>query len=155
MKNSIFKSGKNSYLRPLLIGFLMVFTGWPAAAVADDAPLGTRSKGSEDQIHISSDHLVSNSDDSYAEFAGNVKVTQGKTVITSDKLRIYYTNDDESGGDALAGQESIKKILATGNVTIRSEDRVAVTPKAEYDAATGIITLLGKGSKFTVTLPRK
>lgn len=134
----------------MVIWLLLILMFWPTGLLADDAPLLKKPETTDDQIRVTADHLVSSADDSYAEFAGNVKVTQGKTMISSDKLRIYY-NDEGDGKkqDAIAGQDSIKKILATGNVTIRSEDRVAVTPSAEYDAATGIITLSGEGSKVT------
>ena len=135
---------------PLVLCLLLLFTGWSSGLLADDAPLVSKAKTTEDQIRVNADNLVSNADDSYAEFAGNVKVTQGKTTITSDKLRIYYNRDDVGKGqDEVAGKDTIKKILAIGNVTIRSENRVAVTPRAEYDAATGIITLSGEGSKVT------
>lgn len=137
-------------MNSLAVWLLLTLMGAYSGAVADDAPLLNKSTPTEDQIRVNADHLVSNADDSYAEFAGNVKVTQGKTIITSDKLRIYYTSDDsDKSKDAVTGQDSIKRILAIGNVTIRSEDRVAVTPRAEYDAATGIIILSGEGSKVT------
>jgi lipopolysaccharide export system protein LptA len=135
---------------PLVLWLFLFFGVWPPGVSADDAPIVKSPKAQEDQIRVNADNLVSNADDSYAEFAGNVKVTQGKTIITSDKLRIYYHS--ENAGDSqvdVAGKETIKKILAVGNVTIRAEDRVAVTPRAEYDAATGIITLSGEGSKVT------
>ena len=44
-------------------------------------------------IQIVADKLISYNDDKYAEFIGNVKVTQADFTITSDKLRIYYQGE--------------------------------------------------------------
>ena len=98
-------------------------------------------------IQIVADQLISYNDDKYAEFVGNVKVTQGEFTITSDKLRIYYQGelleDEKKGGD----EELLKKIIATGNVKISSEQYNAETDKAEYDTAEKTVILSGENSK--------
>ena len=98
-------------------------------------------------IQIVADQLISYNDDKYAEFIGNVKVTQGEFTITSDKLRIYYQGelleDEKKGSD----EELLKKIIATGNVKISSEQYNAEAEKAEYDTATMTVILSGENAK--------
>ena len=98
-------------------------------------------------IQIVADQLISYNDDKYAEFVGNVKVTQGEFTITSDKLRIYYQGEllenEKKGSD----EELLKKIIATGNVKISSEQYNAETDKAEYDTAEKTVILSGENSK--------
>jgi lipopolysaccharide export system protein LptA len=98
-------------------------------------------------IQIVADQLISYNEDKYAEFIGNVKVTQGEFTITSDKLRIYYQGEllenEKKGSD----EELLKKIIATGNVKITSEQYHAEADKAEYDTADKTVVLSGENSK--------
>jgi lipopolysaccharide export system protein LptA len=93
--------------------------------------------------------MVAESQKEMVEFIGNVKATQGATTITSDRLKVYYQGDLEQGSQTDQTGDSIRKIVATGNVIIRSETRVAVTDKAEYHADSGTIVLTGPDSKVT------
>jgi len=107
-------------------------------------------KGNENSnIQIKSDSLVAYNEASYAEFSGNVSAVQGTTLITSDKLRIYYSKSPENKGPKDTGEDSIKKVVASGNVVIRSENRTAYTSMAEYTPATKVVVLSGAGSKVT------
>ncbi len=98
-------------------------------------------------IQIVADELISYNEEKYAEFIGNVKVTQGNFTITSDKLRIYYQGElldnEKKGGD----EGLLKKIIATGNVKITSEQYNAEAEKAEYDTATTTVILSGENAK--------
>jgi lipopolysaccharide export system protein LptA len=107
-------------------------------------------KGDENRsIQIKSDSLVAYNEASYAEFSGNVSAVQGTTLITSDKLRIYYSKASENKGKIETGEESIKKIVASGNVVIQSENRTAHTGMAEYTPASKVVVLSGPGSKVS------
>lgn len=102
----------------------------------------------DQKIRITADRLVANTKTGRAEFSGNVRATQGSTVITSDRLEVHYEQDGQS--EAAAGSEAaIKSIVASGNVVIHFDDKVATTPKAVYDSKTGIFTLAGKGTRVT------
>jgi lipopolysaccharide export system protein LptA len=124
----------------LAVAVLLTDAAWtagePKAGQAENEP-----------IRIVADELISNNEDKYAEFIGNVKVTQGNFTITSDKLRIYYQGElldnEKKGGD----EELLKKIIATGNVIITSEQYNAEAEKAEYDTATMTVILSGKNAK--------
>lgn len=126
---------------------MMCFAG---PAVSDDKPLAASGADKEsEKIHITSDSLITDNNASYAEFVGNVQAAQGTTLITSDRLRIYYGSSGSSKDKKITSQDSVKKIMAIGNVTIRFDNKVAVTEQAEYTTETGVIVLTGANSRVT------
>jgi len=97
-----------------------------------------------------------------ATFAGNVKVVQGDTTMTSKTLVVFY----ESQGAAAAapapnskssksappmqsetpgpgGNSSIKRLEARGNVVVTQKDQVVTGETAVFDTKTNLITMLG------------
>lgn len=104
-----------------------------------------------------------------ATFAGNVKVVQGDTTMTSKTLVVFY----ESGGGQSSGQaapppqpakgakegtksapmqsatpgpggsSSIKRLEARGNVVVTQKDQVVTGETAIFDTKTNLITMLG------------
>jgi lipopolysaccharide export system protein LptA len=100
----------------------------------------------ETPIEITADKLITNSEKQYAEFIGNVRATQEGFVITSGSLRIYYEGNlvDPGTKASDSGKTSLKKIVATKNVKIVSEQYTATSDRAEYDLAGGIIILSGE-----------
>jgi lipopolysaccharide export system protein LptA len=98
-----------------------------------------------------------------ATFAGNVKVVQGDTTMTSKTLVVFY----DSGGDKPAanapqpaakgakaapmqtaqpgpgGSSSIKRLEARGNVVVTQKDQVVTGETAVFDTRTNLITMLG------------
>jgi lipopolysaccharide transport protein LptA len=111
----------------------------PKAEISDAKPENT-------PIIITAEQLDSDNKAKFAEFIGNVKAIQADFVITSDKLRIYYRgellNTEKKGND----EEALKKIVATGNVTITSDQFIAKTETLEYDTASMTIILTGENS---------
>jgi len=120
-----------------------------AAIAAGESKTAAPDKNTEEQpILIEADQLISNNEEKYAEFIGNVKATQADFTITSDKLRIYYEGDLLSKEEkAKQNEDTLKKIVATGNVKIRSDQYNADTEKAEYDTQTLMIVLTGENSR--------
>ncbi len=100
----------------------------------------------KEKIHVTADSLSSDNDSKSAEFIGNVKATQGDFVIKSDRLKIYYKESAENKA-APGTAESIEKIVATGNVEIKSEEATGLSQQAEYDTKTMIVILTGENSK--------
>ncbi|MFH2044087.1 MAG: LptA/OstA family protein [Pseudomonadota bacterium] len=123
--------------------FLIIILFSPGVFADGDASLGAESGK---KIHIIADSLVSDSNAKYAEFIGKVEATQGEFVIKSDKLKIFYKGKAKDKA-ASGTDEAIEKIVATGNVNIKSKDMTAVTKEAEYNSDTMILTLRGEGSK--------
>ena len=94
-----------------------------------------------------------------ATFAGNVKVVQGDTTMTSKTLVVFY---ESSGGSNSAqpaknaksasmqsatpgpgGSSSIKRLEARGNVVVTQKDQVVTGETAVFDTKTNLITMLG------------
>jgi len=101
-------------------------------------------------INITADRLDSNPDEKYAEFIGNVKVTQADFVVTSQSLKIYYDGDLMNSEKQSSNKDMLKKIVASGNVEVDSPQYTAKTDRLEYDVKAQILELSGKDSKITM-----
>jgi lipopolysaccharide transport protein LptA len=123
-----------------------------AALAAAESETSAPDKKAEDQpILIQADQLISDNEEKFADFIGNVIVTQADFVITSDKLRIYYRGellDTEEKSDK--NEDMLEKIVATGNVKIKSSQYTAESDKVEYDTGPMTITLTGEDSKVII-----
>jgi lipopolysaccharide export system protein LptA len=115
-----------------------------AAWAADDA---TTAQAESEPIQIVADELISYNEENYADFIGNVKVTQGEFTIVSDKLRIHYRGKLLDTEDKKSEEDIIKKIVATGRVKITSEQYKALADKAEYDTDNKTVVLSGENAK--------
>ncbi len=99
-----------------------------------------------------------------ATFAGNVKVVQGDTVMTSKVLLVFYESNQSPGGPGTAapaanskaaaapvqsatagpgGNSSIRRLEAKGNVVVTQKDQVVTGDTAVYDTKTNLVTMLG------------
>ena len=118
-----------------------------AAFAADKSKTEKSIEKSENiPIVITAEQLDSDNKAKFAEFTGNVKATQADFVITSDKLRIYYKGELLNTEKERNSGELLKKIVATGNVEITSDQFIAKTEKLEYDTASMTIVLIGENS---------
>jgi len=145
----------NKNLCPILLFFALVFTVLAVPLVApsgsaDEKPKDTdaRSLSEDGRIHITADKLISDNKVDYAEFIGNVRATQEDTVITADRLKIFVKKNPDNKGAPGVGTESIHKIIASGNVKINFDNRVAVTPQAVYNTKTEVLVLSGDNSRI-------
>ncbi len=130
--------------------FLLVYSFVIQMAYANDTSNHPKKKnpGVNEAIHITSDRLVSDNKVGYAEFIGNVKATQKDTVITSDRLKIFYKKNIANKGPLSVSEESIHKIVAQGNVEIKFDNRLATTQQAVYNTETMVLVLSGSNSKI-------
>jgi len=108
----------------------------------------TRNLAKDQKIHITADKLISDNNTNYAEFIGNVRATQEETVITADKLKIFLKKNPQNKESPTVGTESINKIIASGNVKINFDNKVAVTPHAVYNTETEVLVLSGNNSRI-------
>lgn len=103
----------------------------------------------ESKIHITADSLTADNNARFAEFTGNVHATQGTSVIQADRLKIHYRSANSQNGSGKAGAASIEKIIASGNVVITIDDKVAETRQAVYTLEDRVLVLSGKNSRIT------
>src|SRR6202047_991529 len=96
-----------------------------------------------------------------ATFAGNVKVVQGDTTMTSKTLVVFYESTPAATAPAAGaktaakpapiqsatpgpgGTSSIKRLEARGNVVVTQKDQVVTGETAVFDTKTNLVTMLG------------
>ena len=143
------RSSKFRILSRWLFALIIVALMAGVAVAAGESKTAAPDKKAEDQpILIKADQLISNNEEKWAEFIGNVKVTQGDLMIDSDKLRIYYRGellDSEEKSDNK--EDPLEKIIATGNVKIKTTKYTAESDRVEYDTDAMTITMIGDNSK--------
>ena len=129
--------------------FLVGSTFTPVSAFAQDQETAKGRKPAGEPIQITANKLISNAEQKYAEFIGDVKASQQNFVITSDSLRIYYEGDLINQSQQPSNKKMIKRIVAKGDVEITSDEYVAKTDRVEYDVATMVVVLTGENSTVT------
>lgn len=124
-----------------------MFTTAGSTRAAED----TTGSGKTDNnpIRVTSDQMESDSEARYVEFIGNVKATQGATVITADRLKVYYKGNPEKSVDSGPGEENIEKMVSTGSVVIHFDNRVAKAEEAIYTVKSRILLLIGPKASIT------
>ncbi|MBR0698591.1 LPS ABC transporter substrate-binding protein LptA [Bradyrhizobium diazoefficiens] len=153
----------------LAVGIVLVATG---AAIAQNTMQGVPnamqgfSQNRDQPIQIEAASLEMRDKKKEATFAGNVKVIQGDTTMTSKTLVVFY---ESGGGDKPAtppqpakgakstapmqsaqpgpgGSSSIKRLEAHGNVVVTQKDQVVTGETAIFDTKTNLITMFGGGA---------
>ncbi len=130
-------------------------------------------------INIQSDSLVVRDKDKVATFSGNVHVVQGDTEMRSKALVVYYVDQSKpetappnalktasaagSSDSQQQQQQQIRRIEATGGVTVTQRDQNAVGDNGVFDMQANTVTLNGnvvvthgkdivRGQRLTVDL---
>jgi lipopolysaccharide export system protein LptA len=70
-------------------------------------------------------------------------------VITSDRLKIFYSEKLAKSKNPSAGEGAIDRIVATGNVKISFDNRVATAQEVVYNTESKVVVLSGPHSKIT------
>ncbi len=133
------------------IRWMGLFIGCAIIGLMSTVPLGwaQEEESLKEKIHITSDKLISGGDQSYVEFIGDVKAIQGDSEIICDTLKIYYKKDSVNpDGTPASDEQSLKKIVATGNVKIKLDNKDAETQEAVYMVDERIVILTGDNSKI-------
>jgi lipopolysaccharide export system protein LptA len=110
-------------------------------------------------IEITADRLDVVQPDRIATFTGNVDAVQGDMVLSADRLRVFYNGDGPTAapakgdgqsaapakgdGQSAAGNGSIRRIEAEGNVFLSSPSQTAQGERGVYDVASDQVTLNG------------
>ena len=137
------------YVRILAIFITLVLSANLVSAAGEPKAAGTDPKPTNTPIQVTADKLISNNEEQYAEFVGNVKANQGTLMITSDRLIIYFRGNLLKREKKNNEGERLKKIVATGNVKIETEQYSAQTDNLEYDTVNMTYKLTGDNSKIS------
>lgn len=105
------------------------------AAVGQQVPFGASHDASQ-PVEITSDRLDLDQSAGTAVFTGGVKVGQGALRLAADRVEVSY---DEGGGAA----GTVRRMVATGNVTLSNGEEAAEADRATYDVASGRVEMEG------------
>jgi lipopolysaccharide export system protein LptA len=109
------------------------------------------SQNHDQPVHIEAATLEVRDKDKVATFSGNVKVTQGDTVMKCKSLLVFYEgNGDEAGGKTMqaatpgpGGNQKIKRLEARGSVVVTQKDQTATGGLGIFDMRTNTVDLTG------------
>ena len=93
----------------------------------------------EEPILITSDRVEYLDKKKEGEFAGNVRATQGKLLLTSSRLKVILETDGKK----------IKQIVATGKVKLVQEDLTATSKQALFYNEEQKVVLTGAPQAFS------
>ncbi len=91
-------------------------------------------------IQIESDKLEVRENDKIAVFTGNVKASQGTTLLKAGKMEVHYAG----AGSATTGSADIERIEVSGKVYVKSDKQVATGDSASFDMRSEVLVVSGK-----------
>jgi len=114
------------------------------------------SQNRDQPVHIESATLEVRDKDKVATFSGNVKVTQGDTIMRCKSLLVFYDQDGMNADNAKnpgkslqaatpgpGGQQKIKRLEARGSVVVTQKDQTATGELGIFEMKTNTVTLTG------------
>jgi lipopolysaccharide export system protein LptA len=115
----------------------MIVAALPAVGLAQGAvPFGGTPHDASLPVEITSERLDLDQSAGTALFSGTVKVGQGTLRLSADRVEVFY---DEGG----AQSGTVRRMLATGNVTLSNGTEAAEASQATYEVASGTIEMEG------------
>jgi lipopolysaccharide export system protein LptA len=164
-------SSHSSWFRRIAPGVCAAALGFATIAAGEAAAQSTVtgvpnamqgfSQNRDQPIQIEAATLEMRDKKKEATFAGNVKVVQGDTTLTSKVLVVFYDSTPAAAAPAAnskataksapmqsatpgpGGSSSIKRLEAKGNVVVTQKDQVVTGETAVFDTKTNLVTMLG------------
>jgi len=90
-------------------------------------------------INIEADRMVSQENDNSVVFLGNVDARQGDLLIKTDKMTVYYVQEEGT----TTNSSEVKKLICTGNVEISQGDWLGTGSRMDYYAGDRKVILSG------------
>src|ERR1700686_5418502 len=150
--------------RMAAVAFAMIVVGEACAQSAvQGVPNAMQgfSKNRDQPIQIEAASLEMRDKKKEATFAGNVKVVQGDTTMTSKILVVFYDSSPspatpapanskaaksapiQSATPAPGASSSIRRLEAKGSVVVTQKDQIVTGETAIFDTKTNLVTMLG------------
>ena len=109
------------------------------------------SQNQDKPVHIEAATLEVRDKDKVATFSGNVKVTQGDTIMKCKSLLVFYEGgEDADKGKTMqaaapgpGGAQKIKRLEARGGVVVTQKDQTATGSLGIFDMKTQTVDLTG------------
>ena len=101
-------------------------------AFSQNAGFGSLAADRTEPIEFNSDRLVFNQGENLAELFDEVKIIQGKTVLSADYVKAIYSKTNK-----------LEKVFAERNIELKSEQDIARADTAIYSLTENSISLIG------------
>ena len=101
-------------------------------AFSQNAGFGSLASDRTEPIEFTSDRLIFNQGENLAELFDEVKIIQGKTVLSADYVKAIYSKTNK-----------LEKVFAERNIELKSEQDVARADTAVYSLTENSISLIG------------
>ena len=117
-----------------LTAMIVTTLAWPAAA--QQVAFGERHDATQ-PVEITADRLDLDQAAGSAVFTGGVRVGQGELRLAADRVEVFYDEGGQASG-------TVRRMNATGNVTLSNGTEAAEAQAAAYEVATGIVEMQGE-----------
>ena len=104
-------------------------------AFSQNAGFGSLASDRTEPIEFNSDRLIFNQGENLAELFDEVKIIQGKTVLSADYVKAIYSKTNK-----------LEKVFAERNIELKSEQDIARADTAIYSLTENSISLIGNAS---------
>ncbi len=101
-------------------------------AFSQNAGFGSLASDRTEPIQFTSDRLIFNQGENLAELFDEVKIIQGKTVLSADYVKAIYSKTNK-----------LEKVFAERNIELKSEQDIARADTAVYSLTENSISLIG------------
>jgi len=101
-------------------------------AFSQNAGFGSLASDRTEPIEFNSDRLIFNQGENLAELFDEVKIIQGKTVLSADYVKAIYSKTNK-----------LEKVFAERNIELKSEKDIARADTAVYSLTENSISLIG------------
>ena len=101
-------------------------------AFSQNAGFGSLATDRTEPIEFNSDRLIFNQGENLAELFDEVKIIQGKTVLSAEYVKAIYSKANK-----------LEKVFAERNIELKSEQDIARADTAVYSLTENSISLIG------------
>ena len=101
-------------------------------AFSQNAGFGSLASDRTEPIEFNSDRLIFNQERNLAELFDEVKIIQGKTVLSAEYVKAIYSKTNK-----------LEKVFAERNIELKSEQDIARADTAIYSLKENSISLIG------------
>ena len=128
MLANLFKSRNLSKLGKIFLFAILLSN----MAFSQDAGFGSLASDRTEPIEFNSDRLIFNQGQNLAELFDEVKIIQGKTVLSAEYVKAIYSKTNK-----------LEKVFAERNIELKSEQDIARADTAIYSLTENSISLIG------------
>ena len=125
---NLFKSRDLLQIRKIFLFAVLISN----MAFSQNAGFGSLASDRTEPIEFNSDRLIFNQEENQAELFDEVKIIQGKTVLSAEYVKAIYSETNK-----------LEKVFAERNIELKSEQDIAKADTAIYSLKENSISLIG------------